>query len=188
MTPGRGNLYLIGFSGTGKTISGTKAAERLRLPFVDMDELIEYRVGLTIPEIFEQQGEPAFRQMETDLLVELTGKPSRVVSTGGGVPTIARNQELMASSGVIILLTADIATIRQRLTSSGNRGRHLRPLIGAEVDADRIEAMMTERQAAYSCAHATVATDGLTHDQVGDEVARLWHQIRSESSESADSK
>lgn len=184
MTPNssRGNLYLIGFSGTGKTISGTKAAEKLRLPFVDMDELIEYRVGKSIPEIFESDGEATFRKMETDLLLELADKPSRVVSTGGGVPIVDRNREIMSSSGFIILLTAEVETLRERLASTNNKGRNLRPLIGEEVDPSRIESMLEQRRYAYGCANGTVATDGKSHTQVGSAVADLWIRLRGQSS------
>ena len=176
----RGNLYLIGFSGTGKTISGTKAAEKLQLPFVDMDELIEYRVGKSISEIFETDGEPAFRQMETDLLTELSTKPSRVVSTGGGVPTIARNREIMSSSGIIVLLTAEIETLRERLESTTSKGRNVRPLIGTEVNTAHIESMLEQRSYAYGCANGTVATDGKSHAEVGKAVAQIWVKLRSQ--------
>ena len=178
----RGNLYLIGFSGTGKTISGTKAAEKLRMPFVDMDELIEYRVGKSISEIFEQDGESVFRQMETDLLLELAEKPSRVVSTGGGVPTIERNRQIMSDSGIMVLLTAEVETLQARLAATISRSGNTRPLIGAQADASHIESLLAERRAAYSHAHGTVATDGKTHTEVGEAAASIWLKFRAESS------
>ena len=178
----RGNLYLIGFSGTGKTISGTKAAEKLRLPFVDMDELIEYRVGKSISEIFEQDGEPSFRQMETDLLLELSEKPSRVVSTGGGVPTSERNRQIMSDSGFMVLLTAEVETLQSRLAATISRAGNTRPLIGELADAERITALLDQRRDAYSQAHGTVATDGKTHTEVGEAAATLWLKLRAESS------
>ena len=181
MMPEKGNLYLIGFSGTGKTISGTKAAEKLRLPFVDMDELIEYRTGKSIPEIFADEGEATFRQMETDLLLELADKPSRVVSTGGGVPTLARNREIMSASGRIVLLTADVETIRARLEATASRGRNLRPMLGEKIESERIQDLLTQRRQAYSCAHGSVDTDGKSHAEVGDAIADLWRKLRQQS-------
>ena len=183
--PEKGNLYLIGFSGTGKTISGTKAAEVLRLPFVDMDELIEYRTGKSIPEIFADEGEPAFRQMETDLLLELAEKPSRVVSTGGGVPTLERNREIMSESGRIVLLTAAVETIRARLEATASRGRTVRPMLGEQIESERIQDLLSERSQAYSCAHGSVATDGKSHTEVGNAIAELWLKLRQQSAPSS---
>ncbi len=165
-----GNIYLIGFSGTGKSLSGSKAAELLKLPFVDMDELIQYRTAKSIPEIFEEQGEDAFRRLETDLLRELSTKRARVVSTGGGVPVRDENRQIMHASGVIILLTASPETIHQRLTSRQNRNRTPRPMLGDEVPLRRISDLLASREDAYSCADRVVDTEGLSHDRVASAI------------------
>ncbi len=173
-----GNIYLIGFSGTGKTLSGIKAAELLRMPFVDMDELIQYRTRKSIPEIFEEDGEDAFRNMETELLEELSQKSSRVVSTGGGVPVREVNREIMGKTGVIILLTASPETIHQRLVSRSTRGRALRPLLGSDAPAERVEDLLASRESAYACARASIDTEKMTHDEVAQEIERVWMQDR----------
>ena len=90
-----------------------------------MDDLIEYRTKKSIPEIFEDDGEDAFRKIETDILRELSEKSSRVVSTGGGVPVRELNRQIMRNSGVIIHLTATPETIHKRLTTRQSRNRTL---------------------------------------------------------------
>ena len=172
-----GNIYLIGFSGTGKSLSGVKAAEMLRLPFVDMDDLIEYRTKKSIPEIFEQDGEEEFRKIETDILRELSGKSSRVVSTGGGVPVREVNQQIMHDSGIIILLTATPETIHRRLTTRQNRNRTLRPLLGDDAPQQRVANLLADRADAYGCADRAIETDGLTHRQVAAEIQRTWKEL-----------
>ena len=81
-----GHLFLIGFSYTGKSSAGRLAAERLGMPFVDLDERIERRAGRPIPEIFEADGEPAFRALERAALAEVCAEGAAVVATGGGAP------------------------------------------------------------------------------------------------------
>jgi len=180
-----GNIYLIGFSGTGKSLSGIRAAELLKLPFVDMDDLIEYRTKKSIPEIFEDDGEDAFRKIETDILRELSEKSSRVVSTGGGVPVRELNRQIMRNSGVIIHLTATPETIHKRLTTRQSRNRTLRPLLGDDAPEQRIANLLAERTEAYSCADRSIDTEGLSHRQVAAAIENVWQELssRSESSQ-----
>ena len=175
----KGNIYLIGFSGTGKSLSGIRAAELIRLPFVDMDDLIEYRTKKSIPEIFEQDGEEEFRKIETGILQELSQKTSRVVSTGGGVPVREVNREIMSSSGIIILLTATPQTIHKRLTTRQTRNRTLRPLLGGDAPERRVARLLVEREEAYSCADRSIDTEGLSHAQVADAIRNAWFELNS---------
>lgn len=174
----RPKLYLTGFSGTGKTISGAKAAQLLRMPFVDMDEVIEYRTRKPITQIFAEDGEPEFRRMETQLLQELSTKPSRVVSTGGGVPSDSQNRAIMAASGVVILLTASVEAIYARVKPGTRRDRQPRPMLGPEITPERIAELLEERRFAYGAANATVDTDGKSHDDVAAEVVEQFNRLR----------
>lgn len=178
-----GNIYLIGFSGTGKSLSGIRAAELLRLPFVDMDDLIEYRMTKSIPEIFEQDGEVEFRKIETSILRELSEKTSRVVSTGGGVPVTEVNREIMRASGMIILLTATPQTIHRRLTTRQSRNRTLRPLLGDNAPEQRVADLLAERDEAYSCADTTINTEGFSHRQVAEAIQKAWNELSSGASQ-----
>ena len=172
-----GNIYLIGFSGTGKSLSGIKAAEMLKLPFVDMDDLIKYRTKKSIPEIFETDGEEEFRRIETGILRELAQKTSRVVSTGGGVPVREENREIMRSSGIIILLTATPETIHRRLTTRQTRNRTLRPLLGDDAPEQRVSNLLAERSDAYSCADRAIDTEGSSHGEVAAAIQGVWREM-----------
>ena len=98
---GKLNIYLIGLSGTGKTRSGQLVAEILGWPFVEMDGVIGDRSGKTIPDIFKDNGEHYFRDLESQILEEVAERGGRVVSTGGGVPIRSQNRKTMNSTGLV---------------------------------------------------------------------------------------
>lgn len=172
------NIYLIGFSGTGKTNSGRQAAARLGWEFFEMDDEIEAAAGKTIPEIFEQDGEDSFRQIETDVLRRAAGRSRLVVSTGGGVPTREDNRKLMAESGVVIRLSASPETISSRLAASAaRRGRALRPLLGSEAPVERVRSLLAEREDAYATADSEISTEGLRHADVAQLIVDTWEHL-----------
>jgi shikimate kinase len=174
----RGNIYLTGFSGTGKSNSGRQAAELLGWEFFEMDDEIETSTGKKIPEIFSEDGEVKFRQIESDILKAAATRTGLVVSTGGGVPTLEENRKLMAATGVVIRLTASPETINARLTASaGRRGRALRPLLGSEAPVDRVRALLAERESAYATADAEINTEGLRHGDVAMLIMETWEHI-----------
>ena len=169
------NIYLIGFSGTGKTRSGRLVAELLGWPFVEMDGVIEDRAGKPIPSIFEENGEDFFRDLESKILEEVAVRGGRVVSTGGGVPLRPVNRSTMESSGLIIQLRADPETLHHRLVTSGpQRGRTLRPLLGDDAPIESIRDMLRDREEAYSIASVTIETDHKSHDEVAESIANAW--------------
>ncbi len=174
----RGNIYLIGFSGTGKTNSGRQAAALLGWRFFEMDDEIEAAAGRKIPEIFEQKGEEGFRQIETDVLRIAASRSELVVSTGGGVPTREENRKLMSESGYVIRLTANPETISARLTASaGRRGRALRPMLGRDAPVDRVRALLAEREEAYATADGEISTEGLRHADVAQLIVDTWNHL-----------
>ncbi|MCX8276874.1 MAG: shikimate kinase [Dehalococcoidia bacterium] len=169
------NIYLIGLSGTGKTRSGRRVAELLGWPFVEMDGVIEDRVGKSIPRIFEENGEEYFRNLEAQILEEVASRGGRIVSTGGGVPIRADNRKVMKLSGLVIRLCASPETIHQRLVSSAlRRGRTLRPLLGGDAPIEKLRNMLNEREEAYSTANVAVDTERKSHDEVAEAIARAW--------------
>src|SRR5207248_1001837 len=101
--------------GCGKSTVATLLAERLGWSWTDADAELESRAGKSIRQIFAEDGEPAFRRMESEILVELSKRERHIVATGGGVILDPLNRESLRKSGVIIWLTADAATIQQRL-------------------------------------------------------------------------
>ena len=165
-----GHLFLIGFSYTGKSSAGRLAAERLGMPFVDLDERIERRAGRPVPEIFEADGEPAFRALEREALAEVSAEGVAVVATGGGVPVDGENRRLMRESGVVVLLEAKSEAVRARQRAAEGESR---PMLAGGDPLERITQLKAERQAAYAdAADWTVHTDALDADGVAAEIAR----------------
>jgi len=140
------NIILAGFMGTGKSVVGKLLAKRLSRPFLDMDELIEYREARTINQIFETDGEPYFRQLEAALCQELSERSGYVIATGGGTLIPEANFKIMAETGWVICLDCEPDTLWRRIGASKNR-----PML-VEQDETRFEHLMTllaQRQSAY---------------------------------------
>ena len=112
------NIYLIGFSGTGKTSTGIELALILGWVFIDMDCMIENNLGKSISDIFEDVGEDVFRNAESECLRDVSEARQQVVSTGGGVPVLESNRFMMCDSGTVVCLTADIETIYANKTNN----------------------------------------------------------------------
>lgn len=143
-------IYLTGFMGSGKTTVGRRLAARLGAPFMDLDQEIERRAGMTVREVFERQGEPAFRVMEAEALRGTLELPDVVVATGGGTMVFEANYRLIRSNGLSVWLNPPFATIASRI---GGRGKADRPLFKDEVQA---LALYRERLPAYRRADLTV--------------------------------
>ncbi len=153
------NIVLIGFMGSGKSTVGRELHHRLGYPLVDMDHVIEQRAGKPIAAIFAGEGEEAFRDMESELLVELSdpSAPRRIISTGGGVIGREKNRAVLRQLGYVVWLHAPTAVILER--TGKNRDR---PLLHTDDPAARINALMTAREPLYAeTAHLKVETSGL---------------------------
>ncbi|MBR3096553.1 MAG: shikimate kinase, partial [Bacteroidales bacterium] len=158
-------ITLTGFMGSGKTTVGKVLADFLGCPFMDLDDLIVKKAGKSIPEIFAQDGESAFRQLEARLLrqtVEKYTENTVVLALGGGAVTAPASAALLREKTVCIYLRASLETLLQRLEGE-TAGR---PLADASL-ADRLAA----REPIYEeTAHVIIDTDGLTPDEVADEI------------------
>lgn len=153
------NLVLIGFMGCGKTTVGRELHGLLGYQLVDTDAVIEGRAGLPITRIFAEQGEEAFREMETGLLRELTAAEPipRIISTGGGIVARAENRDLLRHLGYVVWLRAPASVILRR-----TRRNQSRPLLQTEDPATRIRLLLDEREPWYrESAHLTLDTAGL---------------------------
>lgn len=117
------NLVLCGFMGSGKSAVGKLLAERLHMEFVDTDAAIEKQTNLSIPEIFAQRGEAAFRRYETELIEKLSNESGRVISLGGGLAANEANHPYLKRAGTVILLDCGIDETLLRI--SGDAGRPL---------------------------------------------------------------
>jgi shikimate kinase len=166
MTP---RAVLVGLPGSGKTTSGRRLANRLGVPFVDSDALIEARAGMVIAEIFSAQGEPAFRALEADVIADALKNFDGVMSLGGGAILDAGTRLALARSGVpVILLRSSIRTLTRRV--GDGRGR---PLL-ANNPASALGALATAREPLYrEVATHIVSTDHRTSSRVSLEIAEL---------------
>ena len=168
----RENIFLTGFSGTGKSTVGRAVARLLGWQFVDTDELIVEATGKPIATIFEEGGEAAFRRLENEHLTEVCEAERQIVSTGGGIVMDDRNRRLMETSGVVVCLEAGLGTIHRRILAE--EGPAIRPMLSDPDPLRRIGALKAERQAGYARAHWTVHTDRLTPEEAAGEVARAY--------------
>lgn len=161
------SVVLIGFMGSGKSTLGIRLSYRLQYALEDTDKLIECRVGRTIGEIFDQEGEEAFRQMETEQLRKLVeNKGQRVYSVGGGTPIREVNRPLLKQLGFVVYLRISPEAVYERL-----KGDTTRPLLQGKDPLGRIRSLMAEREAAYTeAADVILDVDDLTADQVVEQI------------------
>jgi shikimate kinase len=170
------NLVLVGFSASGKTTIGRILSRRLRLRFVDTDRYIEQSTGRTIPDIFREDGEEAFRQMERDAIVEIAGGRFQVISTGGGAFLSSENQEVLREGNLVVHLRVRPETVMERIKSS--HGARPRPLLQVEDPLGRIREMMADRKPAYAQAHIALDVDDRTTYAVAADVVHHWYNWR----------
>jgi shikimate kinase len=151
---GRGNIFLVGMMGAGKTTLGKSLAQRLRREFFDTDKVLVERTGVPVATIFEIEGEPGFRRREALTLAELAARHDCVIATGGGIVLAPENRERMRASGTVIYL-------RARLESLWERTRHdtSRPLLATPDPRGTLERLLEERDPLYrDAAHLVVET------------------------------
>ena len=167
------NIVLAGYMGSGKT-SVSKSLEWVTdLKFLDTDEEIANRAGKSISAIFADEGEAAFRSMETDLLQELidTGWKG-ILSTGGGMPVKPENRELLKKLGMVVYLKATPEAICMRLENDTTRPL-LAGLPSREAKLAKIREMLQNREKYYEeAADITVDTDGMMPREIADEIKK----------------
>jgi shikimate kinase len=154
------HIYLAGFMGSGKSTVGPLAAEELGLDFVDLDDVIEASVGQSIPAIFAERGEAAFRRMETDALHATAHRADAVVALGGGTIVDDANRSFARSNGLLVYLKVSAGTIIERVAEGAAHRPLLQDETGTPLSMDRmrarIEQMLSARRAAYEAAHVTI--------------------------------
>ena len=160
------HVVLVGMMGSGKSTVGSRLAIRLDRPFVDSDDQVERRTGRTVRQIFEQDGEDAFRQHEAEALAEaLASEEPAVIAAAGGTVLDEKNRRRMREGGVVVWLRADPATLADR----AQRGDH-RPLLRDDPEGV-IRTLDEERHDLYAdAAHHVVDVGARTPDEVVDAV------------------
>lgn len=160
------NLALIGFMGTGKTSVGRVLAETLGFEFLDTDELIQSRTGRTIADIFNKEGEPAFRTLERDVVKELSTREKTVISTGGGLPTNPENLATLKSFALVVCLWASPEKIWERVRHQSHR-----PLLHDADPQKKIRELLAAREPFYKQADVLINTDIRALREVAQQVA-----------------
>ncbi len=153
MIEGVGRVYLVGFMGAGKSTVGRALAERLRVPFVDLDEAFEALSGLTIRRAFEERGETWFRERESELLRGTEVLPGAVVALGGGTFTFPENRAVVQRSGRSLFLDVPFAVIAARLGAKAAD----RPLFRSVEEA---RALYEARLASYRLSDRILPLEG----------------------------
>jgi len=181
----KSNIILTGFSFTGKSAVGREVARRLGWHFTDSDDEIVALAGKDIPDIFAQDGEERFRELERQVLAAICEKESLVIATGGGAVVDPGNRELISRRGVVICLEATPETIHQRLIAAQETYHTVRPLLAVDDPLQHIKSLKAARQPWYDTADCSVRTDNLTTDHVVERVIHGFRQVSAYNSDPA---
>ena len=162
------NIFLIGFMGCGKSTVADFLNRELSMEVIEMDQIIAKREGMSISDIFEVHGEQYFRDLETNLLIEMQSRKNVVISCGGGTPLRECNVVEMKKNGRVVLLTASPETIFDRVKDS-----HDRPVIENNKNVPFIADLMEKRRAKYeAAADIVINTDGKSIIEVCEELVQ----------------
>ncbi len=160
----KGNVYLIGMPGSGKSEVGRIVAERLQVPFVDLDEEIEAASGMPAVDAFRTEGEEEFRRRETAALSRISSRNRMVVACGGGTVVAADNRTLLRAGGTVVWLDVPAHAIVERVDFGADR-----PLLRTPED---VEVLLKEREPLYRETADVVITGADEPEAVAAEVLR----------------
>ena len=165
------NIYIVGFMGTGKSTVGGLLAQRLELQFIDSDKCIEGEQHRTISQIFDDEGEPYFRQLERDFVDSGHPKTGCVVACGGGLVVQNGMVEKLKRMGLVACLFASPETILERTSYSQTR-----PLLDAEDPCARIRELLAAREKIYLKAGTCLLTDKRPMAEVVANLERFYYK------------
>ncbi len=138
------NIYLVGLMGAGKTTIGKVLARRLSYSFIDSDHEIARRTGVSVPTIFEIEGEEGFRKREAQIIAEIAALDTQVVATGGGVVLRPENRQLLLSNGLVVYLNVPLHTLYERTRHDKNR-----PLLQVQDPLQKLKELHIQRDPLY---------------------------------------
>ncbi len=167
----RENLVLLGFMGTGKSAVGRRVAALAGAPFFEMDAELERRAGKSIARIFAEDGEPAFRDLESRLAEEWGQKEGAVISCGGGAVLREENLRALGANGRLVCLTARPEVILARTSRSKKR-----PLLAGEDPETKIRDLLAARAPHYAKIPLQVDTSDATLEDLAARLLGLWKQ------------
>lgn len=169
----KSNIALIGFMGAGKSAVGRALAAKLDMEFIDLDSLIRQKAFKSIPDIFAQDGEPAFRSMETEITEQVASKERAVISCGGGIVLEQNNIDLIRKSSVIVYLAAEPDILLRRVLNNRER----RPLLEVVDPASAIDDLLKYRKPLYEKAADVIIDTSLLNiagvvDRISEELEK----------------
>jgi shikimate kinase len=167
------NLALIGFMGTGKSSVGRALAAHFNFEFLDTDDLIVQRAGKPITDIFAQDGEPAFREFERQIVADLARRHDCVISTGGGLGANAEHLTALKQHALTICLWASPETIFERVKHSSHR-----PLLNHTDPLGRIRELLAQREGVYKQADLLIGTELRQIKEVVHQIVIHFEQVR----------
>lgn len=139
-----GNVFLVGPMGAGKTTIGKLLAKAMGIKFFDSDKEIEQRTGVSIPMIFEYEGEPGFRKREAEILDDLTNLSPIILATGGGSVILPENRQTLRQRGFVVYLQCPVDKQLERTQKDANR-----PLLNTEDPRARLDELLKAREPSY---------------------------------------
>ena len=166
------HLWLIGMMGSGKSVVGPLLAYRLGTSFVDTDAVVVAQAGLPLDELWERDGEAAFRQEETAAVAAVAGGPATVIATGGGVVVDPANVAAMSACGAVVWLRASPETLSARVGDGSGR-----PLLAGDEPVRRLRSILDERSDSYeAAADLIIDTDDLTAEDIAVQIEAWWNE------------
>lgn len=161
-----GNIFFIGLMGSGKTTIGRALSRKLNRHFIDSDHEIEKRTGVSVPTIFEIEGEHGFRDRETEVIADLVNANNVVLATGGGAILRSENRRLLKENGTVIYLRAPVEELFARTSRDRNR-----PLLQTPDPMARLKELVIVRDPLYQeTAHLVVDTNRQSVQQLVSDI------------------
>lgn len=162
-------VTLIGLMGAGKTTIGKLLAKRLSVPFIDSDDEIVRREGMSVADIFAKKGEAYFRQVERESIQDLLEQGNMVLATGGGAMTIPETADMIAQKSLCLWLDSPIGVLADRTKGSD------RPLLKEGNPADILGSLYERRKDSYAKAHIRILNDGNDPSEI---VEKILEQLK----------
>jgi len=174
---GQSNLYLIGYRASGKSTVAPLLAARLGFECIDTDRMIEAEIREPIADFFSRDGEAAFREIESRIVLQVSHKSDQVISLGGGSVLAIANQAAIRSSGKVVWLECSPAILAQRLTKDQAEGSPRPSLTGMGV-IQEIESVLQQRVDVYrEFSDLVVDAGSMTPDQIATKITSWWQSL-----------
>lgn len=165
------NIVLVGLSGSGKTTIGMILSKKSNYMFTDTDEIIVKLQNRSINEIFAENGEEYFRDLETDVTKEVSKQGNQIISTGGGIVLGQENLTNLSRNGIVFYLKTSVDTLIKRLEGDSSR-----PLLKTKDIKKKLENMLNIRGNLYEKADVIIETDKMSAEETSEEILRIYNE------------